>query len=98
MTARVASSTVVKRRPHSWQLRRRRMTWPSSCSRESTTRESGWRQYGQRTDGLLSVSTGAFTMILWTNLSIRGAQHVDHNACPVDYVPLPVDNLHLCNY
>ena len=24
------------------------MTWPSSCSRESTTRESGCRQYGQR--------------------------------------------------
>ena len=41
MTASVASSTVVKRRPHSGQERRRRMTWPSSCSRESTTRESG---------------------------------------------------------
>ncbi len=48
MTARVASSTVVNRLPHSGQLRRRRMTWPSSCSRESTTRESGCRQYGHR--------------------------------------------------
>jgi len=48
MTATMACSTVVKRRPHSWQLRRRRMAWPSSCSRESTTRESGWRQYGHR--------------------------------------------------
>src|SRR5690606_37020781 len=46
--ARTASSTVVNRRPHSGQDRRRRINAPSSASRESTTRESGWRQYGQR--------------------------------------------------
>jgi hypothetical protein len=61
MTARVASSTVVKRRPHSGQERRRRMTWPSSCSRESTTRESGLRQYGQRIEGLLSRTSARDT-------------------------------------
>ena len=44
ITASVASSTVVNRRPQAWQDRRRRMTWPSSTSRESTTRESAWRQ------------------------------------------------------
>ncbi|GGJ77514.1 hypothetical protein GCM10010123_04420 [Pilimelia anulata] len=35
--------------PQSGQERRRRINWPSSASRESTTRESGKRQYGQRT-------------------------------------------------
>src|SRR3954451_3142276 len=48
-TARTASSTVVKRLPHSGHERRRRISAPSSASRESTTRESAWRQYGQRT-------------------------------------------------
>ena len=33
---------------HSGQDRRRRMIWPSSASRESTTRESACRQYGHR--------------------------------------------------
>src|ERR1700754_3225917 len=47
-TARTASSTVVNRRLHLAHERRRRMTWPSSTSRESTTRESEWRQNGQR--------------------------------------------------
>src|SRR5689334_14872960 len=47
-TARTASSTVVNRLPHSGHERRRRISWPSSASRESTTRESGCRQYGQR--------------------------------------------------
>src|SRR4029079_17055729 len=48
-TARTAYSTVVKRLPHSGHARRRRISAPSSASRESTTRESAWRQYGQRT-------------------------------------------------
>lgn len=47
-TASTASSTVVNRLPHSGQDRRRRMSWPSSASRESTTRESACRQYGHR--------------------------------------------------
>ncbi len=47
-TASTASSTVVNRLPHSGQARRRRMSWPSSASRESTTRESACRQYGHR--------------------------------------------------
>src|SRR4029453_17271774 len=47
-TASTASSTVVNRRPHSGQDRRRRMICPSSASRESTTRESACRQYGHR--------------------------------------------------
>ena len=34
-------STVVNRREHSGQDRRRRIAWPSSTSRESMTRESG---------------------------------------------------------
>jgi hypothetical protein len=38
--ASTASSTVVNRLPHSGQERRRRINWPSSASRESTTRES----------------------------------------------------------
>src|SRR4051812_49193678 len=46
-TASTAVSTVVKRLPHSGHDRRRRIAWPSSASRESTTRESGWRQNGQ---------------------------------------------------
>jgi len=40
-TASTAVSTVVNRRPHSGQDRRRRIACPSSVSRESTTRESG---------------------------------------------------------
>ena len=46
-TANTAVSTVVNRLPHSGQDRRRRMAAPSSVSRESTTRESAWRQNGQ---------------------------------------------------
>jgi hypothetical protein len=47
-TASTASSTVVNLLPHSGQCLRRRMIWPSSASRESTTRESACRQYGHR--------------------------------------------------
>ena len=46
-TASTAVSTVVNRRPHSGHDLRRRIAWPSSASRESTTRESGFRQNGQ---------------------------------------------------
>src|SRR5215216_66153 len=49
-TASTASSTVVNRLPHSGHDRRRRINWPSSASRESTTRESACRQYGHRTE------------------------------------------------
>src|SRR3954464_6737702 len=48
--ANTASSTVVNRLPHSGHDRRRRINWPSSASRESTTRESACRQYGHRTE------------------------------------------------
>src|SRR4051812_108293 len=48
-TASTGSSTVVKRREHRVHERRRRVTCPSSASRESTTRESGCRQYGHFT-------------------------------------------------
>src|SRR4029453_10651797 len=54
--ASTASSTVVNRLPHSGHERRRRINWPSSASRESTTRESACRQYGQRTANLLQRS------------------------------------------
>jgi hypothetical protein len=40
-TASTAVSTVVNRLPHSGHDLRRRIAWPSSASRESTTRESG---------------------------------------------------------
>src|SRR5680860_1535486 len=46
-TVRLVVSTVVKRRPHSGHWRRRRIAAPSSAVRESTTRESEWRQNGQ---------------------------------------------------
>src|SRR4051812_3517408 len=46
-TVRLAVSTVLKRRPHCGQTRRRRMAQPSSVLRESTTRESAERQNGQ---------------------------------------------------
>jgi hypothetical protein len=47
MTLRLAVSMVEKRRPHSGHCLRRRIESPSSEVRESTTRESGWRQKGQ---------------------------------------------------
>src|SRR6201999_4138608 len=47
-TANTASSTVVNRRLQCVHDRRRRMAWPSSTSRESTTRESELRQKGHR--------------------------------------------------
>src|SRR5699024_4837647 len=42
-----AVSTVEKRREQCGHCRRRRIAAPSSDVRESTTRESGWRQDGQ---------------------------------------------------
>src|SRR5699024_11218414 len=42
-----AVSTVEKRREQCGHWRRRRIAAPSSDVRESTTRESGWRQNGQ---------------------------------------------------
>jgi hypothetical protein len=57
-TDRLISSTVVNRRPHSEQDRRRRMASPSAVSRLSTTRLSECRQNGQRTAGLLSARDG----------------------------------------
>src|SRR3954470_8897790 len=47
-TASTASSTVVNRRPHAGQERRRRVVAPSSASRESMTRLSALWQNGQR--------------------------------------------------
>ena len=46
-TVSVTVSAVVKRLPHSGHWRRRRIEVPSSLARESTTRESWWRQNGQ---------------------------------------------------
>ena len=106
-TASTASSTVVNRLPHSGQDRRRRISWPSSASRESTTRESACRQYGHRI----------------ARPPCRDACHAGHAAPtaaghaqrrrrprPVDAAvddavdnlwavePQPVDDLHPCNY
>src|SRR6266487_2101929 len=100
MTASVASSTVVNRRPQSWQLRRRRMTWPSSCSRESTTRESGWRQYGHRISGSppLSPSWAGRRRRVDFGLGTSCGPAVDDGPQPVDHYPQIVDDLHQCNY
>src|SRR5205807_1179390 len=68
-TARAVVSTVVKRRPHSGQERRRRIAAPSSASRESTTRESGCRQNGQCTLApfrLFRPGLGRSPVDLWT--------------------------------
>ncbi len=48
-TVRLAVSTVLNRRPHCGHCRRRRIAVPSSALRESTTRESAFRQNGQFT-------------------------------------------------
>ena len=89
-TASIASSTVVKRRAHSGQDRRRRIAWPSSTSRESMTRESGCRQNGHRIPSdLLPRRLPASP--LWTVLGMSCGP-------PVDQRPQPVDDLHQCNY
>jgi hypothetical protein len=49
ITISAALSTVVNRRPHSGQLRRRRIAVPSSELRESMTRLSEYLQNGQCT-------------------------------------------------
>src|SRR2546421_8716679 len=99
-TARTASSTVVNRRLHSGHERRRRMSWPSSASRESTTRESGCRQYGQRTI-LASIPVPGpphedTTRRATTALPGGVAVHVpDHEPwCR----PQPMEDLHPCKY
>jgi hypothetical protein len=46
-TVRLAVSSVLNRRPHSGHCLRRRIAAPSSALRESTTRESVFRQNGQ---------------------------------------------------
>src|SRR3954468_23983071 len=99
-TARTASSTVVKRLPHSGHERRRRISAPSSASRESTTRESAWRQYGQRT----SISLRSLlprrhrpcrnATSRWSFPSRRRGRPVDNQGVK----PQPVDDLHPCNY
>ena len=48
-TVSCISSTVVNRFSHAEQERRRRIELPSSATRESRTRVSVWRQYGQCT-------------------------------------------------
>src|SRR6185503_14403186 len=67
VTARLAVSTVVKRRPHSGHCRRRRIEAPSSVARLSTTRLSVWRQNGQCIGATSSAENGD----LWTQLWIR---------------------------
>src|SRR5918912_1229667 len=73
-TARTGSSTVVKRRPHTGQDRRRRVVAPSSVSRESMTRLSGLWQNGQRTGHLLDrPAAGAVVRrLLWTDRRTSG--------------------------
>src|SRR3954453_4191683 len=83
-TARTASSTVVNRRLHFGQERRRRVVAPSSASRESMTLLSALWQNGQRLGGSpppllrvrpgcpdapLGLSSGPF---LWTLLGTSG--------------------------
>src|SRR5690606_11268343 len=46
-TVSCIASTVVNRRSQEEQLRRRRIDVPSSATRESSTRVSVFRQYGQ---------------------------------------------------
>ena len=66
-TVRLAVSTVLKRRPHCGQTRRRRIATPSSVLRESTTRESAERQNGQFTTCLASSQgCGRRARLLWT--------------------------------
>src|SRR6266545_1666627 len=90
-TARTGSSTVVNRLPHPGHARRRRISWPSSASRESTTRESAWRQYGHR---IAPPPLG---------LRARRQRPGDHLGAVAVYElwrsrPQPVDDLHPCNY
>src|SRR3954454_12391275 len=99
-TARTASSTVVNRLPYSGHERRRRISWPSSASRESTTRESACRQYGQRTAKLppepaMSISRHAETQRHALDKRCgAGGRRVDNRGGK----PQPVDDLHPCNY
>ncbi len=86
-TVRLAVSTVLKRRPHCGQTRRRRMAQPSSVLRESTTRESAERQNGQFIDlrPPLSVDDG------------RPPVDDTRSACGGGW-GLHVDGLQRCNY
>src|SRR6185369_3180417 len=99
-TARTASSTVVKRLPHSGHERRRRISAPSSASRESTTRESAWRQYGQRT----SISLRSMLPRVSRHAETRRRDGQLHRAAvhglwiTGEVKPQPVDDLHPCNY
>src|SRR6478609_5314470 len=102
-TARTASSTVVNRRLHFGQERRRRVVAPSSASRESMTLLSALWQNGQRIGGSpppllrdvrdvrrpVGRSAGPF---LWTLLGTSGG-------CPGENLRIGLwTGLQLCNY
>jgi len=60
-TIKMTDSCVVNRRPHSGQDLRRRIAVPSSATRLSMTRLSGWRQNGQYTRSPPGVMSRAHT-------------------------------------
>src|SRR5829696_4433494 len=102
-TASTASSTVVNRRPHFGQDRRRRVVAPSSASRESMTRLSALWQNGQRTGGSppLDRASAAVTAtpaaslppaVLWTFLGTSGGCRGENLRISLWTV------LQLCNY
>src|SRR5215218_2510803 len=92
-TASTASSTVVNRRPHFGQERRRRVVAPSSASRESMTRLSALWQNGQRIAvRLLPSSRHPSDDPLWTLLGTSGG-------CPGENLRTGLwTGLQLCNY
>ena len=100
-TASTASSTVVNRRPHFGQDRRRRVVAPSSASRESMTRLSALWQNGQRIGGspplrsgpgMTGASVGRPPAVLWTLLGTSGG-------CPGENLRMGLwTGLQLCNY
>ena len=85
-TVRLAVSTVLKRRPHCGQTRRRRMATPSSVLRESTTRESPDRQNGQ------------FTPVASFAVDVSPVSVDDTPSSWGGTWGLHVDGLQLCNY
>ena len=109
-TASVASSTVVNRRPHSGQERRRRMTWPSSCLARVDDPRVGVpavRTPHLRTPPVPGpyacrpARPAALWTNLWTNLGTDvdiGRVTVDDSCQPVDDQPQLVDEVHACNY
>ena len=83
--ALIERAYTVAERAHSGQTRRRRMSLPSSASRESTTRESGWRQYGHR-------------MLIPPKVRDSPADRRNRHRSRSAQRPQPVDDLQQCNH